>query len=96
MGQLIATVEGAVSASLASLAKHLDMPLEPALLPSASETLPSASDGSAAAVDGADGVAMSQEYRRHLDALALTSSGFDVRSPGWPTARYCAWRAIPA
>ena len=30
----------------------------------------------------------------HLDRLADESSGFDVRSPGWPTARYALLRAM--
>ena len=30
----------------------------------------------------------------HLDRLAAESSGFDVRSPGWPTARYALLRAM--
>ena len=93
-GQLIKgdTVSGQVSGVKAIVEEHLGRPI---LAPSGGRQLARAlqqmryEDGPAA------DRALSLPLRgSDLDALALDSSGYDVRSPGWPTARYALLRTL--
>ena len=86
------TISGQVSGIKAIVAEHLGRPI---LAPTGGKTLARELQQMRLEDGPSADRALSLPLRgTHLDALALTSSGFDVRSPGWPTARYALLRTM--